>query len=86
MVSRACASFREQDWDLVITDLMMPTMSGEEMASVIRAEAPGGPDHLDDRLGGFHPERPGNYAMIAKRFIGGELIALVARVLAAAGT
>ena len=32
--------FREKKWDLVVTDQHMPGMSGEDVAAVIKAEAP----------------------------------------------
>lgn len=75
--------FREQRWDLVITDLRMPTMGGEEMAAAIRAEAPAVPVIL--MTGSVEcSSEPGNYyAIIAKPFRGGELIALVERALGA---
>ena len=76
--------FREQDWDLVITDLQMPTMGGDEMASVIKAEAPGVPVILMTGSVGLTTERTDYYAVIAKPFRGGEMIALVERALASA--
>jgi two-component system capsular synthesis sensor histidine kinase RcsC len=36
----ALALFKEQDYDLVITDLSMPEMMGDELAKEIRARAP----------------------------------------------
>ena len=78
--------FREHDWDLVITDLQMPTMGGDEMASVIRAEAPEVPVILMTGSVGFTADGSDFYAIIAKPFRGGEIIALVGQALAAAKT
>lgn len=36
-------SFRAGPWDLVVTDLQMPEMDGEEMAEAIKHEAPNTP-------------------------------------------
>ncbi len=77
--------FREQDYYLVITDLQMPTMGGDENGFRNRAEAPGAPGDLDDRLSGFDTrKRTDYYAVIAKPFRGGEMTALVERALASA--
>ncbi len=33
--------FREGTWDVVLTDMQMPNMNGEEMAALMKREAPG---------------------------------------------
>jgi len=69
--------FREGRWDLVITDLQMPRMTGEELAKAIQADDPEFPVII---ITG-DPERvrkPGRFfGLLAKPFCSEGLLALI---------
>jgi len=70
--------FREHRWDLVITDLQMPQMNGEEMTAAIKAEDPEIPVIMVTGSQGIVQNLGVFYAFIAKPFRGKELIEIVA--------
>ena len=73
--------FREKKWDLVVTDQQMPGMSGEDVAAVIKAEAPEIPVILMTGL----PDTVHNpqlfFALVIKPFANVELREAVSNAL-----
>ncbi len=69
--------FREKYWDLVITDMQMPLMNGEEMTVAIKAEVPTIPVIMITGSVGIVHRTGVFFAFIAKPFSAPEILALV---------
>ena len=76
----ALAKFREGKWDLVITDLFMPHMNGEELAAAIRAEAPGVPVVLLTGTPTAVRDPSAFLALLPKPFRGNEILEIIAAI------
>ena len=73
--------FREGSWDLVITDRVMPGMTGEEMAAEIKNADPRIPVVLITGTGSALVRRELFDAVLDKPFTLAEVLACVERVL-----
>jgi CheY-like chemotaxis protein len=73
--------FREQRWDVVITDRAMPHMDGEEMTSAIKASAPNVPVILITGLRDSVTRESQYDAILCKPFRGDDLQVLVEKAL-----
>lgn len=73
--------FRDGSWDLMVTDLQMPETSGEEMAEVIKIEAPTTPMIMVTGSQNF-VRNPGLFdAFFAKPFSSADLVTAVEKAL-----
>jgi CheY-like chemotaxis protein len=78
----------DQPWDLVLTDLDLPAMSGLELLAALRRAVPGLPVVLvtaDPRHACPRPEggAGGPDAVLAKPFLPGDLLATLTRLIPA---
>jgi two-component system response regulator MtrA len=73
--------FREQRWDVVITDRAMPHMDGEEMTAAIKASAPNVPVILITGLRDSVTRENQYEAILCKPFRGNDLQILVEKAL-----
>lgn len=73
--------FREQAWDVIVTDRAMPRMDGEEMTAAIKAIARDVPVILITGLRDSVTREDQYEAILSKPFRGKELLALVDRAL-----
>jgi two-component system copper resistance phosphate regulon response regulator CusR len=69
--------FRAGEWDLVITDMHMPRMNGDEMAAVIKVEAPSVPVIMVTASMTMLHDPDVFYAFVAKPFRRRDLAELV---------
>lgn len=73
--------FREQRWDVIITDRAMPRMNGEEMTAAIKAIAPDVPVILITGLPDSVARATQYEAVLGKPFRGNDLQVLVENAL-----
>jgi DNA-binding response OmpR family regulator len=77
----ALQKFRNEAWDLVVTDRGMPRMDGHELADAIKGIAPGVPVILITGLPATIRETGRFDAVLCKPFQGRDILTLISDVL-----